>query len=60
MYDRASKSRGSEDLMVHLFMAHVRSGDFKSQQQTAMRLIKHFKLNGRYVYWNVMSFVLMV
>lgn len=46
--------------MAHLFMANVRANDFKGQQQVAMKLLKQFKNNPRYVFWNVMSLVLMV
>jgi N-terminal acetyltransferase B complex non-catalytic subunit len=54
------KDPTNEEIMSHLFMAHVRANDFKGQQQVAMKLIKQFKNNPRYIYWNVMSLVLMV
>ncbi|XP_059486390.1 N-alpha-acetyltransferase 25, NatB auxiliary subunit [Neocloeon triangulifer] len=47
----------SEDLLSHLFMAYVRVGDFKKQQQTAMALYK-IRSKNPYYFWGVMSVVM--
>jgi len=64
LYERAVKklsssnnpSMGSqvEELMSHLFMSYVRTGDFQKQQLTANNL---FKLSGKnpYYFWSIMS-----
>ncbi|XP_065334806.1 N-alpha-acetyltransferase 25, NatB auxiliary subunit isoform X1 [Cloeon dipterum] len=51
------KEPNSEDLLTHLFMAYVRVGDFKKQQQTAMALYK-IRNKNPYYFWGVMSVVM--
>lgn len=58
MYDAASKKDPTnEDILTNLFMAHVRLGDYKQQQQTALRLYK-VKPKNPYYFWAVMSVVM--
>ncbi|KAF4526862.1 hypothetical protein B566_EDAN013916 [Ephemera danica] len=58
MYAAAvAKEPNNEELLTHLFMAHVRVGDFKKQQQTAMALFK-LKPKNPYYFWGVMSVVM--
>lgn len=53
----AKKNPGSEDILSHLFMAHVRVGDFQGQQTVAMQLYK-LKPKNPYYFWATMSVVL--
>nr|XP_027237178.1 N-alpha-acetyltransferase 25, NatB auxiliary subunit-like isoform X1 [Penaeus vannamei] len=58
VYEMAVKSEPSnEELLSHLFMAYVRIGDYKNQQQTAMKLYK-LKPKNPYYFWAVMSHVM--
>lgn len=60
VYEIAVKSEPSnEELLSHLFMAYVRVGDYKNQQQTAMKLYK-LKPKNPYYFWAVMSYVMQV
>ncbi|XP_055933094.1 N-alpha-acetyltransferase 25, NatB auxiliary subunit-like [Argiope bruennichi] len=57
-YERATKKDPqNEELLSHLFMSHVRNGDYKKQQQTAMALYK-LKPKNPYYFWAVMSLVM--
>ncbi|GIX89099.1 n-alpha-acetyltransferase 25, NatB auxiliary subunit [Caerostris extrusa] len=57
-YERATKKDPqNEELLSHLFMSHVRNGDYKKQQQTAMALYK-LKPKNPYYFWAVMSIVM--
>lgn len=47
----------NEELLTHLFMAYVRLGDYKRQQQTALALYK-LKSKNPYYFWAVMSVVM--
>nr|XP_045596564.1 N-alpha-acetyltransferase 25, NatB auxiliary subunit-like [Procambarus clarkii] len=58
VYEMAVKTEPSnEELLSHLFMAYVRVGDYKNQQQTAMKLYK-LKPKNPYYFWAVMSHVM--
>lgn len=58
MYDAAAKKDPTnEEILTNLFMAHVRLGDYKQQQQTALRLYKA-KPKNPYYFWAVMSVVM--
>ncbi|KAE8748112.1 hypothetical protein FOCC_FOCC005115 [Frankliniella occidentalis] len=58
MYDAAAKKDPTnEEILTNLFMAHVRLGDYKQQQQTALRLYK-VKPKNPYYFWAVMSVVM--
>lgn len=57
-YERATKKDPqNEELLSHLFMSHVRNGDYKKQQQTAMALYK-LKSKNPYYFWAIMSIVM--
>ncbi|KAK7072619.1 N-alpha-acetyltransferase 25, NatB auxiliary subunit, partial [Halocaridina rubra] len=57
-YELAVKADPSnEELLSHLFMAYVRVGDYKNQQQTALKLYK-LKPKNPYYFWAVMSHVM--
>ncbi|CAM1320983.1 NAA25 (predicted), partial [Pycnogonum litorale] len=57
-YENASKKDPqNEELLTHLFMAYVRLGEYKKQQQTAMLLYK-LKPKNPYYFWAVMSIVM--
>ncbi|KAG8201857.1 hypothetical protein JTE90_027337 [Oedothorax gibbosus] len=57
-YERATrKDPHNEELLSHLFMSHVRNGDYKKQQQVAMALYK-LKPKNPYYFWAVMSIVM--
>lgn len=59
-YERATKKDPqNEELLSHLFMSHVRNGDYKKQQQTAMALYK-LKSKNPYYFWAIMSIVMQV
>lgn len=59
-YERATrKDPQNEELLSHLFMSHVRNGDYKKQQQVAMALYK-LKPKNPYYFWAVMSIVMQV
>ncbi|XP_011304536.1 N-alpha-acetyltransferase 25, NatB auxiliary subunit [Fopius arisanus] len=58
VYEAAAKADPhNEELLTHLFMAYVRLGDFRKQQQTALALYK-LKLKNPYYFWAVMSVVM--
>lgn len=58
VYEAAAKANpNNEDLLTHLFMSHVRLGDYKKQQQTALALYK-LKPKNPYYFWAVMSIVM--
>ena len=60
LYENAVKREPSnEELLSHLFMAHVRIGDYKKQQQAAMQLYK-VKPKNPYYFWAIMSIVMQV
>ncbi|KFM68081.1 N-alpha-acetyltransferase 25, NatB auxiliary subunit, partial [Stegodyphus mimosarum] len=57
-YERATKKDPqNEELLSHLFMSHVRNGDYKKQQQTAVALYK-LKPKNPYYFWAIMSIVM--
>ncbi|XP_052801736.1 N-alpha-acetyltransferase 25, NatB auxiliary subunit-like [Mya arenaria] len=59
MYENANKSKpGNEETLTALFMAYVRLGDYKKQQQTAMALHKLKPQKNPYYFWAVMSIVM--
>ena len=61
MYENAHKSRpDNEEILTALFMAYVRLGDHKKQQQTAMILHKLKPQKNPYYFWAVMSIVMQV
>ncbi|XP_076363781.1 phagocyte signaling impaired isoform X2 [Tachypleus tridentatus] len=58
IYETAVKKEPqNEELYSHLFMAYVRLGNYKKQQQTAMVLYK-LKPKNPYYFWAVMSIVM--
>ncbi|KAK2548545.1 N-alpha-acetyltransferase 25 [Acropora cervicornis] len=58
IYEIALKhSPNNEELHSHLFMAYVRIGEYKKQQQAALSLYKQFSKNP-YYFWAVMSIVM--
>ncbi|XP_020616340.1 N-alpha-acetyltransferase 25, NatB auxiliary subunit-like isoform X1 [Orbicella faveolata] len=58
VYEMALKQNpNNEELYSHLFMAYVRIGNYKKQQQAAMNLYKLFSKNP-YYFWAVMSIVM--
>ena len=60
IYDAAVKKKPKNDeLLSHLFMAYVRTEDYKKQQQTALALHKVVPSNPYYS-WAVMSIVMQV
>ena len=60
VYEAAVKKKPKNDeLLSHLFMAYVRTEDYKKQQQTALALHKVVPSNPYYS-WAVMSIVMQV
>jgi len=60
MYEAAVKKKPKNDeLLSHLFMAYVRTEDYKKQQQTALALYKVAPSNPYYS-WAVMSIIMQV
>ena len=60
IYEAAVKKKPKNDeLLSHLFMAYVRTEDYKKQQQTALALHKVVPSNPYYS-WAVMSIVMQV
>ncbi|XP_066272449.1 N-alpha-acetyltransferase 25, NatB auxiliary subunit-like isoform X2 [Branchiostoma lanceolatum] len=58
IYENAVKKvPQSEEFLSHLFMAYVRLGEYKKQQQTGMALYKVVPKNP-YYFWSVMSIVM--
>ena len=61
LYENAHKARPDhEEILSCLFMAHVRLGDYKKQQQTAMLLHKLKPQKNPYYFWAIMSIVMQV
>ena len=61
LYENAHKARpDNEEILSALFMAHVRLGSYKKQQQTAMGLHKLRPQKNPYYFWAVMSSVMQV
>ncbi|XP_021357895.1 N-alpha-acetyltransferase 25, NatB auxiliary subunit-like [Mizuhopecten yessoensis] len=59
LYENAHKNRpDNEDILSSLFMAYVRLGDYKKQQQTAMTLHRLQPQKNPYYFWAVMSIVM--
>ncbi|XP_064612793.1 N-alpha-acetyltransferase 25, NatB auxiliary subunit-like [Liolophura sinensis] len=59
LYENAFKGRpDNEEILSALFMAYVRQGDYKKQQQTAMVLHKLRPNKNPYYFWAVMSIVM--
>ncbi|KAK3084712.1 hypothetical protein FSP39_017808 [Pinctada imbricata] len=59
LYENAHKSKpDNEEILSALFMAYVRLGDYKKQQQTAMSLHRLQPLKNPYYFWAVMSIVM--
>ncbi|XP_060069470.1 N-alpha-acetyltransferase 25, NatB auxiliary subunit-like [Ylistrum balloti] len=59
LYENAHKHRpDNEDILSSLFMAYVRLGDYKKQQQTAMTLHRLQPQKNPYYFWAVMSIVM--
>ncbi|KAL8619116.1 hypothetical protein ACOMHN_019388 [Nucella lapillus] len=59
LYENAHKARpDNEEVLSALFMAHVRLGNYKKQQQTAMALHKLRPSKNPYYFWAVMSSVM--
>ena len=59
IYNVAVKKKPKNDELSHLFMAYVRTEDYKKQQQTALALHKVVPSNPYYS-WAVMSIVMQV
>lgn len=58
LYDNAARAQpGDEELLTHLFMAHVRVQNYQAQQTVALQLYKHHSKNP-YYFWAVTSIVL--
>ena len=61
MYENAHKARPeNEEILSLLFMAYVRLGDYKKQQQTAMTLHRMRPNKNPYYFWAIMSIVMQV
>ena len=61
MYTKAHAAKpDSEDILTALFMAYVRLGDYKKQQQTAMALHRLKPSKNPYYFWAVMSVFMQV
>ena len=61
MYENAHKVKpDNEEVLSSLFMAHVRLGNYKKQQQTAMTLHRLRPDKNPYYFWAVMSIVMQV
>lgn len=61
LYENAvEKCPTNEDYLSNLFMAYVRTDNYKKQQQTAIKLHKLKPDNNPYHYWGVMSVLLQV
>lgn len=59
MYENAYKKKpDSEEILNALFMAYVRIGNYKKQQQVAMALHKLRPQKNPYYFWAVMSIVM--
>ena len=58
MYENATAVEPTnKELLSHLFMAYVRTSDYKKQQRTAMQLYK-VRAKNPYYFWAVMAVVL--
>ncbi len=61
LYAAAHKAKpDNEDILSALFMAYVRIGDYKKQQQTAIALHRLRPSKNPYYFWAVMSIVMQV
>lgn len=61
MYENAHKSSpNNEEIQTALFMAYVRLGNYKKQQQVAMLLHKLRPHKNPYYFWAIMSIVMQV
>ena len=61
MYENAHKVKpDNEEILSSLFLAHVRLGNYKKQQQTAMALHRLRPDKNPYYFWAVMSIVMQV
>ncbi|XP_013396790.1 N-alpha-acetyltransferase 25, NatB auxiliary subunit-like [Lingula anatina] len=59
LYENASKAQpDNEEILSALFMAYVRIGNYKKQQQTAMALHRLQPHKNPYYFWAVMSIVM--
>ncbi|KAL4223710.1 N-alpha-acetyltransferase 25 [Mactra antiquata] len=59
MYENAHKKRpDNEEILTAMFMAYVRLGNHKKQQQTAMTLHKLKPNKNPYYFWAIMSIVM--
>lgn len=61
IYEKASEKKPkSEELLIALFYAYVRVGNFKKQQQIALTLYKLCPLNNQYYFWAIISVYMQV
>ena len=61
MYENAHKIKpDNEEILSALFMAYVRLGNYKKQQQTAMSLHRLQPQKNPYYFWAIMSIVMQV
>jgi N-terminal acetyltransferase B complex non-catalytic subunit len=61
LYENARKSKpDNEEILSALFMAYVRLGNYKKQQQTAMLLHRLQPQKNPYYFWAIMSIVMQV
>ncbi|GFO09844.1 N-alpha-acetyltransferase 25, natb auxiliary subunit-like [Plakobranchus ocellatus] len=59
LYEAAARQQpANEDILSCLFMAHVRLGNYRDQQRTAMALHKCRPNKNPYYFWAVMSIVM--
>lgn len=59
-YEKAlKKDPQNEELMSHLFMAYLRAGEYKKQQQVAINLYR-LRPKNPYYFWSVMSVYMQV
>ena len=61
MYENAHTAKpDNEEVLSALFMAYVRLGNYKKQQQTAMKLHRLRPNKNPYYFWAIMSIVMQV
>ena len=61
LYESANDQRpDNEELLTSLFMAHVRMGNYKRQQQIGVKLHKLRPENNPYYCWSIMSLIMQV
>lgn len=60
LYEVAAQKRpDDQDIMIHLFIAHVRVFNYKRQKEIAMQMFKTFQKDKRhYTFWAITSLVL--